>query len=131
MGWTKIWDYSSEPGKMSIAVLGDRAIITDGQADPPLVFSGCMQNTQVDWAYPKNVISTQDGSRFYDISPYVLDQDTDVAADIGGIRSSGYIAVCTDLPKVDAFYVEMGTPNTGLSGDQLSFTADVDLSDTD
>lgn len=122
MGWTKIWDYTSEPGKMSIAVLGDRAIITDGQADPPLVFMGCMQATQVDWAYPKNVMVSQDGFNYYDITSYVCDQDSDTVAEVGGVRDWGRLLVTTDVPTIEGFYIEVGTPNTGNSTDESQRT---------
>ena len=59
------------------------------------------------------VLVSQDGSNFYDISAQVLDKDVDNAAGIGGISSSGYIAVCTDMPIVEGFYFEMETPQCG------------------
>jgi len=103
---------SDDAEPISVAVLNDRAVIAQIK-DPPLVWGGCMADDGSDWMYPKAVLVSQDGKNFYDVSSYVLDTDTDASADIGGIRSFGFVAVCCDTPKVQGFYFEMGSPNRG------------------
>ena len=103
---------SDDAEPISVAALNDRAVIAQIK-DPPLVWGGCMMDDGPDWMYPKAVLVSRDGKNFYDVSAYVLDTDTDASADIGGIRSFGFLAVCCDMPKVQGFYFEMGSPNQG------------------
>jgi hypothetical protein len=108
--FTEIYDLG-DADRVSFAVLNDRVVITEGKAAPPLVWGGCMEDDASDWMYPKAVLVSQDGSNFYDISAQVLDKDVDNAAGIGGISSTGFIAVCTDMPIVEGFFFEMETVN--------------------
>ncbi len=117
-----------EADRVSFAVLNDRVVITEGKANPPLVWGGCQASDASDWMYPKAVLVSQDGANFYDVSAQVLDKDVDNAANVGLIRAAGFLAVCTDMPKVEGFYFEMETPNgvaTDTPGNQQ--TADMAL----
>ncbi len=118
----QIYDLGLDAGPMSVAVLNDRAIITEGIAEVPLVWGGCMSNDASDWMYPKAVLISQDGINFYDITQYVCDTDQDVSANVGGIRVNGYLAICCDMPWVEGFYFQMGSPNQGISGAGLTAT---------
>jgi hypothetical protein len=119
--WEKIYDLGADVGPISLDVLHDRAIITDTWGTlPPLVFLGCLSDDGSDWATLKAAMASQDGYHLYDISQYVLDRDSDNEAFVGGLSRSGYLGLWADVPDVEAFYVEMGTPNTG-SGDDDSF----------
>jgi hypothetical protein len=120
----KIYDLGADAGVISVAVLNDRAVITEGVTQPPLVFPGCLEDDGSDWAYPKAVLASQDGTYFYDVTQYVCDKDLETVADLGNIRSWGWLAVCTDMPLVSGFYFEMGQPNSG-AGEQHLFIQDV------
>jgi hypothetical protein len=109
--FTHIAALGDNAGIMSCAVLNDRAVFTEGIADPPWVWGGAMSDDASDWLTPKAVLVSQDGSNFYDVSPQVCDKDPDTVANIGNIRTSGGIYICCDMPEVEGFYLEMGTPN--------------------
>lgn len=114
--FTKIADLGTNAGATTTAVLNDRAVFTEGIAKPPWVWGGAMSDDASDWMTPKAVLVSQDGINFYDVSPQVCDKDPDTFANIGNIRSSGYLAVCCDMPEVEGFYFEMSTPNTVEGG---------------
>jgi hypothetical protein len=118
--FTEIYDLGDTADVVSCAVLNDRAVLTEGKADVPVVWGGPMETDGSDWMYPKNVLVSQDGINFYDISSKVLDNDPDSVAEVGGIKSAGYFAICLDVPKVEALYVEVKTPNVvaGSGADQ-------------
>ena len=109
--FTKIYDLGAGAGTVSAAVLNDRCVITEGKNKPPLVWGGAMADDASDWLYPMHALVTMDGNFFYDVSPQVLDKDVTNEAVIGGILPSGYIAVCCDSPEVEAFFIEVKTPN--------------------
>lgn len=115
--WTAIYDLGVNAGVISVAVLGDRCIITEANhVVQPLVWLGCLSTDGSDWAYPKHVLCFKNGQHAYDIGQYVLDKDSTNSADVGNIDTGGYFDLVTDVPNVEAFYLEMGTPNSGLSG---------------
>jgi len=117
--WTQIYDLGTDAGRISVAVLGDRCIITDANfANPPLVWMGCLSSDGSDWAYPNHVLIFKNGQQAYDVSQYVLDKDSTVSADIGDIDVEGFIDIVTDVPKIEAFYLEMGSVNVGLGAAQ-------------
>lgn len=111
--FTEIFDLGSGAGPVSIASLNDRVVITEGKNRAPLVFPGCMAESGDDWAVPKAVIVSYDsGANWHDISAFVCDKDHATAADLGEFPCSGFIAICTDVPKVSAFAFDVGTPNS-------------------
>ena len=117
--FTQIYDLG-DADRCTFAVLNDRVVITEGKANGPLVWGGCMEEDGSDWMYPKNVLSSQDGTALYDISYYVLDKDVDNVASVGEISNGGFIAICCDMPTVEAFYIEVESPNTGVSSGETS-----------
>ncbi len=114
--FTKIYEFGPTCGVCKFAVLNDRMVITEGLAKPPLVWGGCMADDASDWMHPKAVLVSQDGQTFYDVSNWVCDADPDTVAQVGGIRPWGYIAICTDMPLVQGFYLDIKTPNEGVAG---------------
>jgi hypothetical protein len=128
--FAKIYEFGPTCGVCKIAVLNDRAVITEGLSDPPLVWGGCMADDASDWMHPKAVLIAQDGKTFYDISSAVCDKDWDTVAQVGGIRTWGAIYICTDMPEVEGFHFEMQSPNTGASGTTANtFHAPVQITD--
>jgi len=127
--FTEIYDLGEGAGPASIAVLNDRAVITEGLNNPPLVWGGCLSSDASDWMYPKAVLVSQDGENFYDVSAQVCDKDKETVADIGGIQSWGFLAICTDMPKVEGFHIEVDQANTGAEA--TVYTSKVELGDPD
>ena len=69
-----------------MSALNDRAIITEGKASPPLVFSGGLDRSGADWATPVAVLMTRDsGVTWIDVSDSTLDSDADSTLDMGGL----------------------------------------------
>lgn len=128
--FTPIYDLGDGAGLCSVAVLNDRCVITEGVNNPPLVWPGCMTSDASDWATPKAVLVSPDDANYYD-APEVLDKDPDTVADMSNIRMQGHIDVCLDVPKVEALYIEMGTPNSGLAVEAQVFSNTVDMTTTD
>ena len=123
--FTKIYDLGAGAGTVSAAVLNDRCVITEGKNQPPLVWGGAMADDASDWLYPMHALVTMDGNAFYDVSPQVLDRDVTNEAVIGGILPSGYIGVCCDSADVEAFYIEVKTPNDVNATSQHNLDIDV------
>jgi hypothetical protein len=126
----EIYDLGEGAGLCSVAVLNDRAVITEGVNKVPLVFSGCMTDDASDWAVPKAVLVSPDDANYYD-APEVLDKDPDTATDVSNIRMQGHIDICLDMPKAQAVYIEMGSPNSGLPVEAQVFSNTVDMTDAD
>lgn len=127
--FAKIYDLGANAGVCTFATLNDRAVITEGLSDPPLVWGGCMADDASDWMTPKAVLVTQDGQRYYDISPQVCDKDPDSVADVANIRMAGHIDICLDMPEVEAIHIEMETPNSGLPVEAQVFQQTAALND--
>jgi hypothetical protein len=127
--WVEIYDLGAGAGGISCAVLNDRAVFTEGEAEVPLTWGGAMDATGGDWLVPKAVLGFQDGVNAYDVSSEVCDRDSDTVADVGGIQKWGYLAICCDVPLVEGFYIQMGTANTGTG--LSTFTTDVETDDLD
>ncbi len=126
-----IYALTETSGVVSMAVLGDRAIITEGVEEVPLVFLGGLSDDGSDWAFPLRAFVSYDGIESHEISQYVLDSDTQVSADVGGIRSWGHIFICCDVPRVSGFYIEMNTPNEGNPDSSFDNLLCMDLSQID
>ncbi len=111
--WNQAYDLGSGAGVVSVAPLNDRAVITEGEKNPPLVFAGCMDDSGADWAVPKAALVTFDsGANWHDITNEVCDKDPDTWADIGSLDSgSGWIVVCTDMSGVSGLFFEMESGN--------------------
>lgn len=116
--WTQIYDLGSGAGMVSVALLNDRAVIAEGDRNPPLVFAGGMDPSATDWAVPRAVIVTYDsGENWHDITSEVCDTDPDTYADLGGLDpESGWLAICSDMSGVNAFHFEMESGNTQSGG---------------
>lgn len=112
--FTELYDLGSGAEVASVAVLNDRAVITEGRNKPPLVFAGCMEADGEDWAVPKAALVTYDsGENWHDITPDVCDKDPDTYGNIGGLDAdSGWLAVCMDMSGVGGFHFEMEEGNT-------------------
>ena len=115
-GFTQIADLGTNAGVCTFQALLDRLIITEGIANVPLVWGGYMANDASDWIHPLHVLASQDGQRYYDVSPQVCDKDPDTVAQVGDLHPWGHIDICTDMPTVEGFYFDMQTPNTGSGG---------------
>ncbi len=126
--FTEIYDLGEGAGTCSVAVLNDRAVITEGVNDVPLVFAGCMAEDASDWAVPKNVLVSPDGANYYD-APEVLDKDPDTVSDMSNIRMQGEIAICLDMPKVEALHITMGTPSSGVPVEAQVYNQTLELND--
>lgn len=127
----RIYDFGNDAGVCSVAVLGDRAIITEGVSDAPLVWSGCMEDDGSDWAYPITCLLSKDGTYYADVTDALVDGDPTTTLDVGGMRGRGELAIRTEVPDVSAFYVEMATPNTSSSVATLTGTRVVDFPEVD
>ncbi|MBI4965355.1 MAG: hypothetical protein HY913_18910 [Desulfomonile tiedjei] len=114
----ELYNLGSNAGPCSVAVLNDRAVITDGLNRPPLVFAGCMDPSGSDWAVPKAALITYDGgSSWHDITNQVCDKDPDTFGDLSSLSGSGgQLLVCTDMSGVSGFHFEMQSPNNRLGG---------------
>lgn len=114
----------SPPGVCDVAVLGDRAVITEGITNQPLVFPGCQDSSAAtDWATPKQVlVSREEGAYEYDITSGVCDGDTSTTANVANIAANGALHIIPDLPRVIAFHFEMGTVNSLSAGEASPFS---------
>jgi hypothetical protein len=118
LAFTEAYRLGNGAGTISCATLNDRMIITEGCANRPLVFAGCMDPSAGDWATPKAVLATFDsGANYHDISYALCDKDPDTTADIGGMNGgSGWVDICVDMSGVSGIYVEVGNGNTSPAG---------------
>jgi hypothetical protein len=114
ISWTEIYSLGALANPVSVTALNDRAIITDGEACPPLVFSGGLDPTGHDWAVPLAVLLTRDsGANWIDISDSVLDTDPETTADIGAMSpETCWIAICLDMPIVTGLFLDVNVSNT-------------------
>lgn len=114
----EIYDLNPGAGTTSITVLNDRAVITEGMNNPPLVFAGCMEASGEDWAVPKAALITQNnGESWHDITPQVCDRDPETYADLSSLPAmSGQLLVCTDMSGVGGFFFEMESFNNQAGG---------------
>lgn len=114
--WIGIHDLGHDADTISVACLNDRVVITEGKTQPPLVFAGCLDPEGSDWAVPRAVMVTyNDGRDWNDISDAVCDSDPETAGHVEPLTSQGWIAICCDTPKVNAFHFDLShnVPNAG------------------
>ena len=118
ISWTGIYTLGERANPVSVTALNDRAIITEGAACAPLVFSGGLDPTGLDWAVPLAVLLTRDsGESWLDVSDSVLDVDPETTADIGAMSpETCWIAVCLDMPMVTGLFLDVKVPNTSGGG---------------
>ena len=118
ISWTEIYTLGERANPVSVTALNDRAIITDGAASAPLVFSGGLDPTGLDWAVPLAVLLTRDsGANWFDISDSALDVDPETTADIGAMSPENcWIAICVDTPIVTGLFLDLNVPNTSTAG---------------
>ncbi|MGC8604235.1 MAG: hypothetical protein ACP5VS_11165 [Desulfomonilaceae bacterium] len=114
ISWNEIRDLGTNANIVSVSALNDRAIITEGKACPPLVFSGGLDPTGLDWAVPLAVLLTTDnGTGWIDISDSVLDTDSETTANIGAMAPENlWIAICLDTPIVSGLFLDISIPVT-------------------
>jgi hypothetical protein len=115
--WTELYDLGTGAGTVSIAVLNDRAVFTEGVNKPPLVWGGSIETDGSDWQTPKNVVLSWDDVNFHDATSSVTDPDTSTTEAIGDMGSGtptvvGAIYVCLDQAKCSGLYINMGTVST-------------------
>ena len=126
--FTSIADLSWNAEAVSIDVLNDRAIIANIK-DYPLVFLGAMDSVGADWPFPLYAFLSYDGIHLHDVSGDVCDSDPNTSADCGGLSTSGFLGITTDVPTLDALYFEMAKGNTGLTGTSSVFTTKITFTD--
>ena len=124
-----LYDLGTDANVVDITVLNDRAIITDGINNAPVVFLGGLTTTGTDWAKPLLVLLSPDGEAHYDISSAVLDTDSDNVAAVGDLTQDGYLAVCCDVPWVSAFRLELGTGSSKTEADETTLIATIESDD--
>ena len=106
--WREIYSLGEGAGAVSVACLNDRAVITEGKRCPPLVFSGCLDDTGLDWAVPKAVMVTYNaGLDWDDLTDAVCDSDPETAAIVETLPQGSWIAVCCDAPLVEGFLFDI------------------------
>lgn len=112
--WHHVYTLGSGAGIVSTAPLNDRAVITEGISNPPLIFAGCLDPSGADWAVPKAVIVTYDsGENWHNLTNEVCDKDPSTFGDVSNLPATdGWIAICTDMSGVEGFYFEMESGNT-------------------
>lgn len=114
LDWQAIYMLGAEAGTISAACLNDRVVITEGRSSPPLVFSGCLDATGLDWAVPKAAMVTYNSGRDWDdLTDAVCDRDPETAGVIEPLSEGGWIAVCCDTPLVKGFLLDLVDPATG------------------
>ena len=114
LSWNQIYDFGLNAGVVSVSALNDRAIITEGKASPPLVFSGGLDPSGADWATPIAVLLTRDsGVTWIDVSDSALDTDADSTLDIGTLTpGNGWILVCLDTRITTGLFIDLTTPGS-------------------
>ena len=108
LDWQTIYRLGAGAGTVSVACLNDRVVITEGRSSPPLVFSGCLDETGRDWAVPKAAMVTYNaGHDWDDLTDAVCDRDPETAGVIEALSDDGCIAVCCDAPLVNGFLLDL------------------------
>lgn len=112
--WREIATFEPGADRVDIAVLKDRAVITEGVASSPLVFAGGLSDDGSDWAIPSAVfITTNGGTDWRDVTQELCDPDPDTFLSLSGLQPGlGMLAVCLDLPQVAGFFLDI-IPGTG------------------
>ncbi|MGC9030185.1 MAG: hypothetical protein ACP5LD_10990 [Desulfomonilaceae bacterium] len=105
--WTELAAIDAEARPLSIAVLQDRAVITEGAGSVPLVFPGCLSDDGVDWAAPQAVlVSVNAGADWSDATEVLCDPDANTSVSLAGLQpGTGMLAVCLDLPQIAGFFL--------------------------
>lgn len=126
----KIFHLGASAGVISCAVLGDRAILTEGIDTTPLVVHPglLIGDTVDDYASPSRVVIDYGAANYHDVSDKVLDNDLDSYADIGGVTTRGMTLICCDVPTVKKFYFEFETPNN-VAGTTTEFSETLTVDD--
>lgn len=119
--WTEIYDLGAGAGTVSLAQLGNRAVITEGVVDGPLVFLGCQETDGTDWATPISVLvnwDVSDGEGLDNATQELCDTDADTTYALNSLPYNadndltGSIYVCCDVPKVSGFWLSVGDTNS-------------------
>ena len=105
-----IYDLGSGADLVNIATLNDRAVITEGIINRPLVFAGCLTSDGSDWAIPKTVLATMDGQTFFDLTSELCDPDLNTTAVVSLIDLGGAFYICMDTPKIEGIYFDAAAP---------------------
>jgi hypothetical protein len=115
VAWSELYDLGVGAGTVSVAVLNDRAVITEGVTKAPLVFLGGLTSTGADWAVPKNVLVAETGTDLRDISDTVCDSDSTTATALSAFPTAGKIYVNFDVPTTSGLYIQIDDANTATA----------------
>lgn len=129
--WMELFNLGAGAGTVSIAVLGDRAVFTEGINHPPLVWGGSVETDGSDWQTPKQVVLSWDDLNFHDATAAMTDPDATTTEGIGGLGADdgeggykGSIYICCDQAKVSGLYLNMGTVTTDCAPDFFYWDGD-------
>jgi len=112
ISWELLYQMGAGAGRCSVAVLNDRAVITeDNHCCRPLVFMGCLSKDASDWAVPRVAMISYDGENYHDITTPISDKDVDTSYDIGGLTTAGSLVICLDAPACAGFLFNLGLVN--------------------
>jgi hypothetical protein len=112
--FTEVYDLGLTSGMVSIATLNNRAIITEGVANPPLVFLGGLAADGSDYATPMTVFGTLDGTYFFDMTGALTDADPDTEYTLNAMPAAGGIYIRFDVRTLSGLYFEVETANTTI-----------------
>jgi hypothetical protein len=112
--FTEVYDLGLTSGMVSVATLNNRAIITEGVANPPLVFLGGLATDGSDFATPLTVFGTLDGTYFFDMTGALTDADPDTEYTLNAMPTAGGIYVRFDVRTLSGLYFEVETANTTI-----------------
>ena len=107
--WKEIATCDAGSNPFHVAVLRDRAVLTDGAGSCPLVFFGCISDDGSDWAVPKAaLLSANGGADWHDVTQELCDPDEETSASLAGLQpGAGMLAVCLDAPRVAGFFLDV------------------------
>ena len=109
--FTEVYDLGLTSGMVSVATLNNRTIITEGVANPPLVFLGGLATDGSDFATPLTVFGTLDGTYFFDMTGALTDADPDTEYTLNAMPAAGGIYIRFDVRTLSGLYFEVETAN--------------------
>lgn len=113
--WSELYDLGAGADVVSVAVLNDRAVITEGKNKAPLVFLGGIATDGSDWAVPKNALVAETSTDLRDLSDTVCDSDSATSSGLSAFTSTGKIYLCFDVPTTTGIYIGVATANTATA----------------
>ena len=106
-----LYDLGATESIISQTTLNDRLVLTEGTVNSPLVFSGCLTTDGSDWAIPKTVLGTYDGTNFFDMTSELCDPDVSTVFNLGRFSTDSAIYICCDTPNVNGVYLGITSGN--------------------